>query len=73
MVRQRAKRSIFGGRHLHSPLEHYLFAATNILRGPVGAANFKTYVFPLLFFKSSSHADGEEAHKPSRRLKEHAA
>ncbi len=25
--------------------------AANILRGPVDAADFKTYVFPLLFFK----------------------
>ena len=28
-------------------LESYLWEAANILRGPVDAADFKTYVFPL--------------------------
>ena len=32
-------------------LESHLWEAANILRGPVDAAAFKTYVFPLLFFK----------------------
>lgn len=32
-------------------LESHLWEAANILRGPVDAADFKTYVFPLLFFK----------------------
>lgn len=35
-----------------SQLESHLWEAANILRGPVDAAGFKTYVFPLLFFKS---------------------
>ena len=30
------------------------------LRGPVDAADFKTYVFPLLFFKRISDVHGEE-------------
>jgi len=34
-----------------SQLESYLWEAVNILRGPVDAANVKTCIFPLLFFK----------------------
>ena len=33
---------------------------TNILRGPVDAADFKTYIFPLLFFKRISDVYDEE-------------
>ena len=36
-------------------LESHLWEAANILRGPVDAADFKTFVFPLLFFKRSHH------------------
>ena len=43
-----------------SELEQYLWEAANILRGPVDAADFKTYVFPLLFFKRISDAHDEE-------------
>src|ERR1017187_3813940 len=32
-------------------LESRLWAAANSLRGPVDPADFKSYVFPLLFFK----------------------
>ena len=32
-------------------LESHLWQSANILRGPVDAADFKTYIFPLLFFK----------------------
>ncbi|MCU1494272.1 MAG: type restriction-modification system, subunit [Acidimicrobiaceae bacterium] len=32
-------------------LESRLWAAANSLRGPVDAADFKAYIFPLLFFK----------------------
>lgn len=35
-------------------LEAQLWEAANILRGPVDAADFKTYIFPLLFFKRIS-------------------
>jgi type I restriction enzyme M protein len=43
-----------------SQLESHLWEAANILRGPVDAADFKTYVFPLLFFKRISDAHDEE-------------
>jgi len=32
-------------------LESHLWESANILRGHVDAADFKTYIFPLLFFK----------------------
>lgn len=41
-------------------LESHLWKAANILRGPVDAADFKTYIFPLLFFKSISDMHNEE-------------
>lgn len=34
-----------------SQLESHLWESANILRGPVDAADFKTYIFPLLFLK----------------------
>ena len=43
-----------------SQLESHLWESANILRGPVDAADFKTYVFPLLFFKRISDAHDEE-------------
>jgi type I restriction enzyme M protein len=43
-----------------SQLESRLWEAANILRGPVDAADFKTYVFPLLFFKRISDVFDEE-------------
>lgn len=43
-----------------SELESQLWEAANILRGPIDAADFKTYIFPLLFFKRISDVyDGE--------------
>ena len=41
-------------------LESHLWESANILRGPVDAADFKTYVFPLLFFKRISDVYDEE-------------
>ncbi len=41
-------------------LESHLWEAANILCGPVDAADFKTYVFPLLFFKRISDVHEEE-------------
>jgi type I restriction enzyme M protein len=43
-----------------SQLESYLWEAANSLRGPVDAADFKSYVFPLLFFKRPSDVHDEE-------------
>lgn len=38
----------------------HLWETANILRGPVDAADFKTYIFPLLFFKRISDVYDEE-------------
>ena len=43
-----------------SRLENHLWESANILRGPVDAADFKTYIFPLLFFKRVSDVYDEE-------------
>ncbi|MET0087124.1 MAG: class I SAM-dependent DNA methyltransferase [Sedimenticola sp.] len=43
-----------------SQLENHLWESANILRGPVDAADFKTYIFPLLFFKRVSDVYDEE-------------
>ncbi|MCC6531285.1 MAG: SAM-dependent DNA methyltransferase [Burkholderiales bacterium] len=43
-----------------STLEAHLWESANILRGPVDAADFKTYVFPLLFFKRISDVHDDE-------------
>jgi len=43
-----------------SRLEAYLWEAANVLRGPVDASDFKTYIFPLLFFKRISDVYDEE-------------
>ena len=41
-------------------LDRHLWEAANILRGPVDAADFKSYIFPLLFFKRISDVYDEE-------------
>ncbi|MFZ4596651.1 MAG: type I restriction-modification system subunit M, partial [Verrucomicrobiaceae bacterium] len=43
-----------------SQLETHLWKAAWILKGPVDAADFKTYIFPLLFFKRLSDVHDEE-------------
>lgn len=43
-----------------SALESHLWESANILRGPVDAADFKTYIFPLLFFKRLCDVFDEE-------------
>ena len=49
------------GRELtQQVLENRLWAAANSLRGPVDAADFKAYIFPLLFFKRISDTWDEE-------------
>jgi type I restriction-modification system DNA methylase subunit len=41
-------------------LEAYLWGAANLLRGLIDAADFKQYIFPLLFFKRISDLWDEE-------------
>src|SRR4051794_28448555 len=43
-----------------SKLEQYLGKAAWILKGPVDAADFKIFIFPLLFFKRISDVYDEE-------------
>lgn len=48
------------GKLTLSTLENWLFGAANILRGPVDQADYKTYIFPLLFFKRICDVFDEE-------------
>src|SRR5437763_6887623 len=41
-------------------LEQHLWGAANILRGPIDQADFKSYIFPLLFFKRLCDVYDEE-------------
>jgi type I restriction enzyme M protein len=41
-------------------LESWLFEAANMLRGPIDNADFKTYIFPLLFYKRICDVYDEE-------------
>jgi type I restriction enzyme M protein len=43
-----------------SELEQHLWKAANILRGPIDQADFKSYMFPLLFFRRISDVWDEE-------------
>jgi type I restriction-modification system DNA methylase subunit len=43
-----------------SQLEQHLWAAANILRGPIDQGDFKSYIFPLLFFKRICDVYDEE-------------
>jgi type I restriction enzyme M protein len=43
-----------------SELEAHLWESANILRGPIDQADFKSYVFPLLFFKRICDVYDEE-------------
>ena len=43
-----------------SQLEQYLSKAAWILKGPIGASDFKAYIFPILFFKRISDVYDEE-------------
>lgn len=48
------------GRITQQELESYLWGAANLLRGLVDAADYKQYIFPLLFFKRLSDVWDEE-------------
>jgi hypothetical protein len=41
-----------------SELESHLWESANILRGPVDAADFKTYIFPDQHFSHRQECDG---------------
>jgi type I restriction enzyme M protein len=41
-------------------VESHLWEAANILRGPVDASDFKSFIFPILFFKRISDVYDEE-------------
>ncbi|MBW2630559.1 MAG: SAM-dependent DNA methyltransferase [Deltaproteobacteria bacterium] len=43
-----------------SGLSNHLWESASILRGPIDAADFKTYIFPFLFFKRISDVYDEE-------------
>jgi type I restriction enzyme M protein len=51
-----------------SKLESHLWEAANILRGPVDASDFKTYIFPMLFYKRISDVYDEEREQAIREL-----
>lgn len=51
-----------------SDLESHLWESANILRGPVDAADFKTYIFPLLFFKRICDVWDEEFQEIAEEL-----
>ncbi|UYM15405.1 type I restriction-modification system subunit M N-terminal domain-containing protein [Endozoicomonas euniceicola] len=41
-------------------LEHHLWMAAHIITGPIDALDYKTYIFPILFFKRISDVFDEE-------------
>ena len=57
-------------------LESYLWQAANILRGVIDASEYKSIIFPLMFFKRISDAydeEYEEALKESKGDTEYAS
>jgi hypothetical protein len=51
-------------------VEQHLWGAANILRGPIDQADFKSYIFPLLFFKRICDVYEEEFLDLSRFTRE---
>ena len=41
-------------------LEHQLWMAAHIITGPIDASDYKTYIFPILFFKRINDVYDEE-------------
>ena len=56
-----------------SELESYLYASADILRGHVDASDYKTFIFPLMFFKRISDIYDEETEKEIREFGEEGA
>lgn len=52
--------SLAQGKLPLNALESWLFAAADKMRGPIDAADFKTYIFPLFFFKRICDVYDEE-------------
>ena len=50
-----------------SELETFLYASADILRGYVEASDYKSYVFPLLFFKRVCDVYDEETANATHR------
>ena len=48
-------------------LETHLWEAAHIITGPIDASDYKTYIFPILFFKRICDVYDEELEK--RQLK----
>lgn len=46
--------------HTQKQLEHQLWMAAHIITGPIDASDYKTYIFPVLFFKRISDVYNEE-------------
>ncbi|NQZ60003.1 MAG: type I restriction-modification system subunit M N-terminal domain-containing protein [Lentisphaeraceae bacterium] len=44
-------------------LESHLWEAAHIITGPIDASDYKTYIFPILFFKRVSDVYDEEFSK----------
>ena len=51
------------GAATQQDIESWLWEAANILRGPVGPANLRDFVFPMLFLKRLSDTWDEERNK----------
>ena len=52
-----------------SELKPHLWEAANILRGPIDQADFKSYIFPLMFFKRISDVYDEEFEQALERVR----
>ncbi len=48
------------GRLTLKELEHQLWMAAHIITGPIDASDYKTYIFPVLFFKRINDVYDEE-------------